>query len=330
MNTIRKIFEDYEKLIKTKIKIPVDNGDIIQFEFRKQDLPHLLGLQHLDDIQILFEYKEKRISASELFDRVNGTLEPVIDPEEFKNSSSYDELYKNRIQYFSSDIILDIIHANQIVKFEVNKMSDFASRLNKVDYIFWKQFQNKDGRIGYFGIGFMSTGKISDIEYPNTFFFRFDDAYIKNQKTVLPLSIMRTDKTGKRYFTIHWAEVWKSLEKTKHYKKIKRFCESQSIELNAENIEIVSLEITNEDITKEYRLLQLDALDKIYRPYMKTQFTWNNEEKRFIFDKIQETKKNYFPGEIIQMLNDYRRSYKHKIAATSEQATTDQSSSDQD
>lgn len=43
MNTIKETFEDYEKLIKIKIEIPLDNGDIIQFEFRKQDLPHLLG-----------------------------------------------------------------------------------------------------------------------------------------------------------------------------------------------------------------------------------------------------------------------------------------------
>lgn len=97
MNTIKETFEDYEKLIKTKIKIPLDNGDIIQFEFRKQDLPHLLGLQHLDDIQILFEYKEKRISASELYDRMNGTLEPIIDPEEFKSSSNFDEIYEKTI-----------------------------------------------------------------------------------------------------------------------------------------------------------------------------------------------------------------------------------------
>lgn len=318
MNTIKETFEDYEKLIKTKIKIPLDNGDIIQFEFRKQDLPHLLGLQHLDDIQILFEYKEKRISASELYDRMNGTLEPIIDPEEFKSSSNFDEIYENRIQYFSSDNILDIIHANQIVKFKANKMNGFASRLNKVDYIFWKQFQDKDGKIGYFGIGFMSTGKTSDTEYPNTFFFRYDDAYIKNQEIVLPLSIMRTNKTGKRHFTIHWNEVWKSLEKNKHYKKIKRFCESQSKELEAENIEQIALEFTDEDIIKEYKLLQLDALDKIYRPYMKKQFVWNNEEKRFIFNKIQETKKSYFPGEIVQLLNDYRRSHKHKNTATSE------------
>ena len=56
---------------------------------------------------------------------------------------------------------------------------------------------------------------------------------------------------------------------------------------------------------------------------MKEQFVWNNEEKRFIFNKIQETKKSYFPGEIVQMLNDYRRSHKYKNTATTEQATTE-------
>lgn len=34
----------------------------------------------------------------------------------------------------------------------------------------------------------------------------------------------------------------------------------------------------NADILKHYELLQLDALDKIYLPYMKEEFRWTNDE----------------------------------------------------
>ena len=47
MNIVRNIITDYEKLIKTNIQIPLSNSDTIKFAFNPQDLPHLLGLQHL-------------------------------------------------------------------------------------------------------------------------------------------------------------------------------------------------------------------------------------------------------------------------------------------
>lgn len=63
MNIIKNIIADYEKLIKTNIQIPLNNGDIIRFTFKPQDLPHLLGLQHLVDNPILFEYSEMNITV---------------------------------------------------------------------------------------------------------------------------------------------------------------------------------------------------------------------------------------------------------------------------
>ena len=49
LNIIRNIIGDYEKLIKTNIQIPLSNGDMIKFTFNPQDLPHLLGVQHLTE-----------------------------------------------------------------------------------------------------------------------------------------------------------------------------------------------------------------------------------------------------------------------------------------
>ena len=76
--------KDYEKLIKTEVQIPLNNGDIIKFAFQPQDLPHLLGLQYLVDIPYLFEYSEKRLSATELYERMLSKGENAIDPNEFE------------------------------------------------------------------------------------------------------------------------------------------------------------------------------------------------------------------------------------------------------
>lgn len=195
LNIIKDIIVDYEKLIKTSVKIPLNNGDSIKFTFNPHDLPHLLGLQHLVD----FEYSEKRLSATELYNRMCSDGDDSIDTDEFENSAYFDELYKGRIQYFSSELILDIIRAKQIVKFDYSKVKNFSTKLDKIEYMFWKKYKDKNNNYGYFGVGFMASGKDTDVNYPNTFFFRLGDDYIKNQEEVLPYSFMKKDKNGKKF-----------------------------------------------------------------------------------------------------------------------------------
>lgn len=133
MGIIKDIIDDYENLIKTKITIPLDDGDVIKFEFQPQDLPHLLGLQHLEDNPVLFEYKQERLSATDLY---KGMCNGDIDTDEFEKSSYFEEVFQNRIKYFSSSMILNIISARQIVKFDPSKIKVFTTKLDKLDYMF--------------------------------------------------------------------------------------------------------------------------------------------------------------------------------------------------
>lgn len=303
MNIIRNIIADYENLIKTNIQIPLSNNDIIKFSFNPQDLPHLLGLQHLVDNPILFEYSEKRLSATDLYNRMCGNGEDAIDTDEFENSEYFDEIYKGRIQYFSSETILDIIQAKQIVKFDYTKVKNFSTKLDKIEYMFWKKYKDENNNYGYFGIGFMLSGKRSDINYPNTFFFRVDDEYICHQEKVFPCSLMKKDKNGVKTFEIYWEQVWEALRKNNHYKKLKNKYVLENGTLN-----LVALEsCTDEVILTHYRLLQLDALDKIYLPYMKEGFRWSNDEKSFILEKIKSEKRDLMPNEVRHLLNEYRQ-----------------------
>lgn len=65
---------------------------------------------------------EKRLSATELYNRMCSEGGDAIDTDEFENSIYFDDLYDSRIQYFSSELILDIICARQIVKFDYTKV----------------------------------------------------------------------------------------------------------------------------------------------------------------------------------------------------------------
>lgn len=303
LNIIKKIIEDYEKLIKTNIKIPLNNGDVIKFTFNRQDLPHLLGLQHLVDNPILFEYSEKRLSATELYDRMCSNGDDAIDTNEFENSVYFDELFNSRIRYFSSDLILDIISSRQIVKFDYSKVKKFSTKMNKIEYMFWKQYKDDKNNYGYFGIGFMASGKKSDKNYPNTFFFRLNDDYIENQEQVLPYSLMKKDKNGDMLFEIYWEQIWKSLEKNKHYKKLKDKHIIQNGIIDRSSIN----SCTDSEILKHYDLLQLDALNLIYIPYMKKDFRWTNNEKRFVLERIKISNRDLLPSEIKQLLNENKQ-----------------------
>ena len=292
------------------IQIPLSNGDIIRFTFNRQDLPHLLGLQHLVDIPVLFEYSEKRLSATELYNRMCSDKEDMIDPDEFEKSNYFQELYEHRIQYFSSDLILDIIRAKQIVKFDCTKVKNFYTKMDKIEYMFWKQYKDKNNNYGYFGIGFMASGKEEDVNYPNTFFFRLDDDYIVNQRVVIPFSLMRKSKDGEKVFDIYWEQVFKVLEKNKHYKELKK-----KYMLDNGKLDFVALETYADDESlRHYELLQLDMLDKVYLPYMKKDFRWTNNEKRYILQEIKRQGKDLLPNEIKQLLNDYRQKVIYKTS----------------
>ena len=306
MGIIKNIINDYENLIKTKITIPLDNGDVIKFEFQPQDLPHLLGLQHLVDNLVLFEYSQGRLSATDLY---KGICNGDIDSDEFEKGSHFEEVYQNRIKYFSSAMILDIISTRQIVKFTPNKIKVFTTKLDKLEYMFWKLIKHENNNYGYFGIGFMATGNKLDVNYPNTFFFRSDSQYICNQCPVTPTSLMITDKMKRVTLEIYWEEIRASMDKNPHYKYLISNSEHSCDEWgNIKQEEISKCE--NEEIKKHYRLLRADELNKAYLPYMDKEFRWTNDEKYYILSKIDEANKVFYPREIKMLLNEYRQKSK--------------------
>lgn len=298
MNIIKEIIDDYESLIHTKIKILLNNGDVINFTFQKEDLPHLLGLQHLIDIPILSKYNRKQLNANDLYNQMCNNEEIANS---FENSIYFEELYETRMKYFTKKIILNIIQSKQIIKFNPKKIKNFSTKLDKVEYMFWKRYKDKNDSYGHLGIGFMSTGHENDVNYPNTFFFRMDNDYIREQEFVLPLSFMKKDKYGNKTFKIYWDVIWKSLDKNNHYKKLKSY--------RTENgeIDIKKLNKCNDvKILKHYELLQLDILDKIYLPYMNSNFKWTNNEKQFILEKMKGYKYDLLPSDVKQLLSEYR------------------------
>jgi hypothetical protein len=302
MSVFTDILEDYENLIGTQVIMPLDNGDIIKFTFQRQNLPHLLGLQYLVDIPILFEYKEGRKSATAIY---KGMKDNTIETEKFEDSNKFDKIYEGRLKYFNSNMIMEIIKSKQLVKFFDGKVKDFDSKLKKVDYMFWKRMQDEDGTYGYFGVGF-TTSEEEELNYPNTFFFRADNQYVIGQDIVNPLSLKIKNKEKNIEFEIYWDIIRKCMQTNNHYKKIASYDELIDSETNMLDEEKIN-ELGSEDIKAHYRLLKLDEMDKAYLPHMKDGFRWTNQEKMYLLEDKKAKERNYLPNKIQMLLNEFKQ-----------------------
>lgn len=114
---------------------------------------------------------------------------------------------------------------------------------------------------------------------------------------------MKKDKNGVKTFEIYWEQVWEALRKNSHYKKLKNHYVLENGAINFDALESCS----DKEILKHYELLQLDALDKIYLPYMKQDFRWTNDEKRFILHRLKSEERDLMPNEVRDLLNEYRQ-----------------------
>lgn len=304
------IIDDYERLVKTEVKIPLDESIVINFVFRPNHLPHLLGLNKLVDIPILLDYKNKKKTAIEIY---NGIRDGSIDGEEFKTSKYYKEVYDNKIKYFSSDRIMRLIKSTEIIKFNPNGIKNFTTKLDKVDYLFFELIGKTDTGYVHFGIAFTNENNINQ---PNTFFVRNDDDYVNGQTIVYPNSLYLKDKDKNITFKIYWKNIRKNLgiKKNKHYKELCKLSEKYGYE-----IESLSKEYINKlkkikfsenaqdinEIERHFRLLRLDEVKLAYISYIPEAKNWNNKQKQHLVDEIEKSKLDIMPNVIKRILNEF-------------------------
>lgn len=89
-----------------------------------------------------------------------------VNVDDFEKSIYFNELYKNRIKYFNSALIMDLISARQIVKFDSNKIKTFRTKLYKLDYMFWKLIKCNPPKADHVQPFFYQYIKIKSVEFP--------------------------------------------------------------------------------------------------------------------------------------------------------------------
>lgn len=80
-----------------------------------ENLPHLLGLQHIKDIPLFYKYSEKQIYASELLKEIKRGS---ITQNEIDSSELFKKIYDNRIQYINYEYISNLLINGNVSSFE--------------------------------------------------------------------------------------------------------------------------------------------------------------------------------------------------------------------
>lgn len=308
---LKTILSDYENLLNKHFKLVMDDSQILEFEFKDVNFMHLIGLHKLDDISIIQKFNDKNDkihNAKKIYaDISNG----VITYDELAKSKKIKDILESRLNYFSSDTIIKLIHKEEVIHFNpsiVSLRNSKATKLEKIDYIFFETIE-VDGE-GYlqFCLAFENR---STKNYPTTFFLEKSDLYVSGQKCK-NIVVLNIESTKCNEFKIYWDKVRLSMKKNSHFKWLEKKAAIYGYtveELNQGNVNEIDIgENDLIEVKKHLDLLRIDEVKMVYLPFIPEASTWNNEQKRYIANYIDSSEnKNVTPSQVKKKLSEYNK-----------------------
>lgn len=181
MYTVIEIIKEYEKLLNKNFVYTLENGVVIDLVFTKANLPHLLGLQYLEDIPMLKEYKEKIRSANFIYRMLK--IGDITD-EQIKNSIHFNKI-ENR---FNHIINIQALCCNKLIYNFNNSLANSEIIADMLLYKLDTPFQ----------LHLFIKHKYNDTNVnrhaPVSFFNRYSEQYILGQQKLKVIDFKIIDK----------------------------------------------------------------------------------------------------------------------------------------
>lgn len=159
--------EAYQRICNHQYKYTLENGEEFCVVFKPQNFVHLAGLRKLGDVHAF----SNQFSANNIYKDI---LRGKICRCDLECSVHFDTDARERIENLSK--IDSLLHTKQVVWNFDRKITRVKTRL-KSNVIFFQY----EGFNFYLMLGVANDGKTY---YPETFFLRFDQAYIQGQKII--------------------------------------------------------------------------------------------------------------------------------------------------
>ena len=167
MDILQKAAIEFDYLCKRQYVFKLSNGQIVRLVFKPQNFAHLAGIRKFSD---LYEFS-KATSSINLFNKIIRGELSLLNAQQSEN---YGTDARERIENLSR--IGELLYTKSVVYgFDAAK-SIIKSRLRSTVILF-----KDDGHFFYLILGIAPDGATY---YPETFFLRYDDAYIKGQNIV--------------------------------------------------------------------------------------------------------------------------------------------------
>lgn len=165
----------YQEICRHQYHYTLSNGEKVHIVFKPHNFVHLAGLRKLNDLN---EF-QLQFSASNIFKNI---LKGKMDIYDLQRSVHFDTEAKERIENLCR--LEHLLNTKQVVWGFDHSKAPIRTRLKSSVILF-----RDDGFDFYLMLGVAKDG---ETYYPETFFLRFDSAYIKGQQIVSVVSMERT------------------------------------------------------------------------------------------------------------------------------------------
>lgn len=167
-------YNDYMRLVDCKVEYKLENGQKIEFFYKEENFPHLIGLHKLKDLQLIQFWQDRNNKTVKLETLIRRIKNSTFTDSMVKSSAFFPQI-KERYESFSYDNLTTLNYTNAVINFNPLMIK---SKI-KSDYLLYEVKQNNE--YNHMGI---ALNKATGNRYVETFFHESTDMYINGQKTV--------------------------------------------------------------------------------------------------------------------------------------------------
>ena len=179
-------YNDYMRLENCTAEYVLENGICIQFSYKEENFPHLIGLHKLKDIQLVQFWLDKSNKSIKLKDVIKKIKNGSFTDTMLKGSHFY-PMIEDRFKSFSYDNLTTLNYTDAIIDFD----KTLINAKIKSDYVLFEERPSKE--YNHMGIAYDSKG---NYRYVETFFHEPSTKYIAGQTIVKVKKFVLYDANG--------------------------------------------------------------------------------------------------------------------------------------
>ena len=170
MGTIKDTIEVYERLRKYRYKITIQTGVTFEVRFSREHYHHLIGFQHLTDIQDI----EKPNIKQKFY---NDLRKGKVSEKRIKSSAKYATIEERINSFAVLEMLLEPGEGKIIVDFDKNKTD---TQIEAKFHLFHRDGNPFKEKVSYYTL-FLGRDK-DGIYFPVTYLVEHSNMYVRNQE----------------------------------------------------------------------------------------------------------------------------------------------------